>query len=310
MNWWQQRTHWRRLSNATTSTWYQISPVISLTLLSLTLPAHAGLLDAYISETTPLAGKIWDTQQRRFTDLESVLEQTPDGSWLLLGETHENHDHHSLQTDIINLLASQNRLANVAFEMAHTEQQPLLDRAHSGEIEATPEALDWQTGWPWEWYKGPVTAAINKANRVIAADLPRDRKMQAYGDSSLSVPATQPYREFMLDLLFESHCGQMPKSQLGNMLRVQYSRDRSMIDAINRNRSQRGVNLLIAGTVHTRIDLGLPYWEPELNSKTLLMLAAAEDSDPASYYPPSYSEKPVADYIIFTPGFEYKSGCD
>jgi len=101
----------------------------------------------------------------------------------------------------------------------------------------------------------------------------------------------------------------MPKSQLGSMLRVQYSRDRSMIDAINNNTAESGVSLLIAGTVHTRIDLGLPYWEPDLNSKTLLMLAADKDSDPASYYPPSYSDKPVADYIVFTPGFDYQSGC-
>jgi len=290
-------------------TWYPIKPVISLSLLSLVLPAQAGLLDAYTSESAPLAGKVWDTQQRRFTNLESVLEQTPDGSWLLLGETHENIDHHSLQTDIINFLASKDRLANVAFEMAHSAQQPLLDGANSGEIEVTPEALDWQAGWPWEWYQGPVTAAINLADRVVAADLTREQKMQAYGDSSLNVPASQPYREFMLDLLFESHCGQMPKSQLGSMLRVQYSRDRSMIDAINNNTAESGVSLLIAGTVHTRIDLGLPYWEPDLNSKTLLMLAADKDSDPASYYPPSYSDKPVADYIVFTPGFDYQSGC-
>lgn len=290
--------------------WSRTSQVTSITLLVLALPAKAALLDAYASDKAPLAGKVWDMEQRRFIELESVLQQTPEGEWLLLGETHENSDHHSLQTDIINYLAADNRLGNVALEMAHTEQQGLLDQAKSKAIETTPENLQWQKGWPWEWYQGPVTAALENAERVIAADLTRGSKMTAYGDETLDVPTTPDYHDFMLDLLYESHCGQMPKSQLGSMLRVQYARDRSMIDSIVANTSDSGVNLLLAGTVHARVDLGLPYWQPDLKSKTLLMIAADSRIDPTEYYPPSYTTEPVADYLIFTPAYEYQSGCE
>jgi len=290
--------------------WYRLSKGISWLILCLVLPVKADLLEAYTDETNPLAGKVWDTQERRFIEIEVLLQQATDGSWLLLGETHDNTDHHNLQTDIINYLASNQKLANVAFEMAHSEQQVLLDEASRGEIELTPDALNWQQGWPWEWYEGPVSAAIKNAKRVVAADLTRDQKMQAYQNDELEIPASADYREFMLDLLFDSHCAKMPRSQLGNMLRVQYSRDRSMTDSLIANTSQSGINLLIAGSVHTRKDLGLPYWQPDLPSKTILLVAANDSTNPDDYYPPSYTNAPVAEYILFTPRFDYQGGCD
>lgn len=87
---------------------------------------------------------------------------------------------------------------------------------------------------------------------MLGADLTRDAKMSAYRNEQLEVPADSGYTEFMLDLLYESHCGQMPKSQLGNMLRVQYARDLSMLEAMRANTEANRVNLLLAGTVHTR----------------------------------------------------------
>ncbi len=201
-------------------------------------------------------------------------------------------------------------MGTLALEMANSDQQSLLDATQKDPNSATPEQLEWHRGWPWEWYEAPVRTGLEQASRVVGADITRDSKMAAYRDESLEVPAHPEYTEYMLDLLYESHCGQMPKSQLGNMLRVQYARDISMRDAMLANTDPEGVNLLLAGTVHTRYDIGIPYWTKALNSKTLLMVAASEDSDPKSYYPQSYTDEPVADYILFTPPTEYESACE
>lgn len=197
----------------------------------------------------------------------------------------------------------------LALEMANDSQQTLLDNAQSSTDEVTPKGLDWQAGWPWEWYQAPVTAGLKHASRVIGADLTRDAKLAAYRDESLEVPQQKGYTDFMLELLYESHCGQMPKSQLGSMLRVQYARDLSMLESMRLNTDPDGVNLMLAGTVHTRYDLGIPYWDKELKSTTILMVAATEEPTPQAYYPQSYTQAPMADYILFTPPTEYESGC-
>lgn len=290
--------------------WCQTKRVFSALLLFFSTSAAASLLDQYSESQSPLAGRIWNTQSEQFVELEHILDQLPAGSWLLLGETHENMDHHRVETEIIEYLATQSKLGTVGLEMAHTEQQTLLDSAMRGEIEITPENLAWQKGWPWEWYEAPVSSALKLAKRVVAGDLTREVKMQAYMDTSLEVPASAEYKEFMLNLLFESHCGQMPKSQLSNMLNVQYSRDRAMLNTIQANTDPNQVNLFLAGTVHARDDLGIPYWQPELNSTSVLMIAAQASSDPRDYYPDSYTQVPAAKYLLFTPSYSYQSGCD
>lgn len=300
---------WKRSSRATTSI-PSVLGAASLTLAFCANAASADLFESFRSPDAAISGQLWDLRAESFVDSATFLNELEPGSWLLLGETHENVDHHNIQALIINQLAQQNRMGTLALEMANIDQQPLLDAAQKDPTSVTPEQLKWHRGWPWEWYEAPVRTGLEQASRVIGADITRDFKMAAYGDESLEVPAKSDYTEYMLDLLYDSHCGQMPKSQLGNMLRVQYTRDISMRDAMLANTDPGGVNLLLAGTVHTRYDIGIPYWTEKLKSKTLLMVAASEAPDPKSYYPQSYTDAPVADYILFTPPTEYESGCE
>lgn len=300
---------WRPSSSAITSI-RSVIKAASLTAALYTSVSSADPLQQLRSPDAALSGQIWDLRAESFVESANFLAQFETGSWLLLGETHENIDHHNIQALLINQLAQQDRMGTLALEMANIEQQPLLDAAQKDPTSATPEQLKWHRGWPWEWYEAPVRTGLEQASRVVGADITRDSKMAAYGDESLEVPADAQYTDYMLDLLYESHCGQMPKSQLGNMLRVQYARDISMRDTMMANTDPEGVNLLLAGTVHTRYDIGIPYWSEALNSKTLLMVAASDDSDPKSYYPDSYTNEPVADYILFTPPTEYESGCE
>ena len=305
----QPRTPWKPLSSATTSI-RSVSKVISLSVLLCAASVRADLLSTYQVSDAPLSGQIWNLNTETFTTPAALFEQLEPGSWLFLGETHENVDHHSIQTLFIEQLAERGQMGALALEMANIEQQPLLDSASSDPTKVTPEQLEWHRGWPWDWYKGPVTAGLKHAKRVVATDLTRSSKMAAYGDESLEVPADSAYTDFMLDLLYEGHCGQMPKSQLTNMLRVQYARDISMREAMIANTDESGVNILLAGTVHTRYDIGIPYWTEELNIRTLLMVAANDNPDPKTYYPDSYADTPVADFILFTPPTEYENGCN
>lgn len=253
---------------------------------------------------TPLSGKIWDTQKRHFITPEqftvSVLEQ----DWLFIGENHENESHHEIETAIINHFAEEDQLGHVAFEMANQSQQTQLDQYLGYEFQ--PEDIGWTKGWPWDWYEAPVTAALSNAKRVLGTDLTRPQQMKAYLDESTLLPSG-PYRDFMDDILFTSHCGKLPRSQLANMLRVQIARDKAMAKVID-NGSTDKVDIFIAGSMHARLDTGVPLYS-SVKSTTLLLVAAGSETDPKVYFPKSYSAKPVADFILFTPEITPKDHC-
>src|SRR5512133_3700789 len=72
----------------------------------------------------PLAGKIWDVRASRFVDEASLVSALAGARTVLLGEVHDNPDHHVLQARLLRALAGAGRTPKVAFEMLSVEQQP------------------------------------------------------------------------------------------------------------------------------------------------------------------------------------------
>ncbi len=274
-------------------------------IASSSLASEQQLIIPNFESSTPLAGKIWDLNNRHFITEEVLVSEIAKSDWVLLGENHENEEHHDIEQNLIEAISDAGRLGNVALEMANQDQQKLLDEQLNNP-NVTEVDLNWSRGWPWDWYGELVKTALEKAQRVIATDLTRDQQMQAYMDSEIELP-TGPYREFMDAILYESHCGKLPKSQLSNMLRVQIARDKGMHSALINNSTNK-LDVFIAGTMHTRYDTGIPL-VGKLNSKTVLMVSAGPEMDPGKYIPESYQDNPIADYIIFTPETEPVDHC-
>ena len=277
---------------------------VSISILFGISAVSAAEWKSSIKSNNPIVGKIWDNANQRFITQQQLLDHMSEIDWVLLGENHETDIHHELQTEILEQLSQKKILGNVAFEMANTDQQSALDSV-LGEP-SNPEQLKWQKGWPWEWYKSPVNLALTKANRVLGTDLTRQQQMQAYMDESIDHP-NELYKNFMLDLLYESHCGKLPKSQLGNMLRVQIARDRQMGRVLKENSTNK-VDLYIAGNMHVRKDAGVPFHN-ELNSLSIMMLSVGDSRDPFEIVPDSYQDEAIADYVIFTPEVEQRDHC-
>ena len=149
--------------------------------------------------STPLAGKIWDLNNRHFITEKVLVSEIAKSDWVLLGENHENEAHHAIEQNLIEAISDAKKLGNVALEMANQKQQDALDN-HLNNQEVTKEALNWSSGWPWDWYGELVKTALAEAQRVIATDLTRDQQMQAYMNNEIELP-TGPYREFMDDIL-------------------------------------------------------------------------------------------------------------
>ncbi|HSV29537.1 MAG TPA: ChaN family lipoprotein, partial [Candidatus Omnitrophota bacterium] len=64
-----------------------------------------------------LTGRIWEPASGTFVERDRVLAQAVAADAVLLGETHDNPEHHALQAWVVRELVAAGRKPVVAFEM-------------------------------------------------------------------------------------------------------------------------------------------------------------------------------------------------
>lgn len=247
----------------------------------------------------PLEGHLWSVQTESFVSREELFEQLPSGGWLLLGEQHDHPEHHLIQKHWILALAERQLLGSVALEMATHDQQPLFNSALGKGKTVTPDALDWNPHWPWALYGEVVTTALDWASAVAATDLTRMEQRRAYREGAGQGELEDAHAALMRELLFEGHCGQLPRDSLDNMRQVQLARDQQMAAILQRYAMAGRTGVMLTGGIHARTDLGIPRWLA-LPSVSVLMVMADGGSDPGSYLPDSLAGRSAADYLLFT----------
>src|SRR5690348_2805418 len=57
----------------------------------------------------PLVGRIWDTKARRFATSDDVVASLTHTRYVLLGERHDNPDHHRVQVALLRALLAGGR---------------------------------------------------------------------------------------------------------------------------------------------------------------------------------------------------------
>lgn len=247
-----------------------------------------------------LEGKIWDIDAQSFVSRDQLFSQLPAGGWLLLGEQHDHPEHHRLQAEWIRILAAREQLGAVALEMADHSQQPYLDAALGLGDTMTAEPLHWQPGWPWALYSEVVSTALNHASIVIGADLTRDEQRQAYHEGAPEGDLGDSHAAFMRELLFDSHCGQLPRQSLDGMRQVQLARDQQMAARLQRHTEPRLTGVMLTGSIHARRDLGIARWMARTPVVSVLMIPADTGDAAEDYLPEPLGSQPSADYLVFT----------
>ncbi|MBM3570705.1 MAG: ChaN family lipoprotein, partial [Alphaproteobacteria bacterium] len=127
----------------------------------------------------PLVGRIWDPAAAAFVPAEAVLARAARAPMLLLGEAHDNPDHHRLQARILSHVAASGRRPAVGFEMIGSDQAERLARQLAeapGDTDALGRALDWdKSGWPaFMEYRPIFQAALGARLPIVALSPPRD----------------------------------------------------------------------------------------------------------------------------------------
>jgi len=235
-----------------------------------------GSLAAWVSACTgwspaPRPDSLWDAATRQPLTRELVLQRLAAADHVVLGERHDNPEHHRLQAEIIGALAGRGRRPAVVFEMLDTEQiAPLAAHlaARPNDADGLGDAVGWPaSGWPdWALYKPIATAALEARLPIVAGNLNRERTRAvvrdgyaALGDDAalrraVERPLPGDIESALLADLETAHCGHVPRDRLGPMLRVQRARDASMALAM----AMHPQSVLIAGTEHGRNDRGVP----------------------------------------------------
>lgn len=268
-------------------------------------------------EPHPLYGRAWDMRSGREISFDAMLHRAVASRLVILGETHDNPEHHRLQARILAAMLQAGRSPALAMEQFNREDQAALDEARR-RGERDPERIadagrfD-RKGWSWPGYRPLVELAVVNDLPIIAANLSREeaRAMVRTGRRSEGLgPASAELRVALERDLVEGHCGMRPApATLTGLIEAQRARDARMAAALERS-GKRGA-VLIAGAGHARRDRGVPLYLSTAEREQLLVIAFLEvDTDRNG--PNAYADEGLAasyDLVRFTQRAKREDPC-
>ena len=241
-----------------------------------------------------MVGRIWDVRAARFVSAEELFDRAARARQLILGETHDNPEHHRLQRVVLDALATRGDKRLLAMEQFDTEYQAAIDAA-SGDAEALADAGHFdRQGWNWPLYWPLVQFALGHGWPLVAANLSRADARAIVTDPARSKlpPAPEPVKRALERDIIDGHCGAAPEAnRLAGMVEAQRARDAHMAFVL------RSPSVLIAGAGHARRDRGVPLY---LGDSDVLSIAFIE-VEPGKASPEAYAERASFDYVWFTP---------
>jgi uncharacterized iron-regulated protein len=278
----------------------------------------------------PLTGRIWDTAGGQYIDRDSLFSQLAGMDFVLLGEKHDNPDHHLLQAAVIRALLARGRRPAIGFEMFTIDQAAAIANhlaSAPNDAAGIASAVNWhQSGWPdWAMYQPIAEAALEARLAIVATNLPPTtiKKMRRNGVAGLDPRARrelgldQPLSERMFAVMAAdiraSHCGFGSEESVKAMVDVQRARDAQMAQSLTAAGKIDGA-VLVAGAGHVRSDYGVPavLRVTTVNKRTasVAFLEVAEGKLEPRHYGASNDGRLPFDYVWFTPRVDNEDPCE
>jgi uncharacterized iron-regulated protein len=273
-----------------------------------------------------LVGKIWSGHDKRWISERELHAELMDKKFILLGETHDNPDHHRLQMAVLKALIDNGRSPAIAMEQFDIEHQPAIDaamRQPNTNAEAVADAgkLN-RKSWQWEQYRPIVELAITQKLPLRAANLSRADGRDVFSKGFNASPIkfddalfantwNGPRADALKRELVDGHCGQLPDAIAPGMANVQRVRDAIMAKTMLEYEHA----VLIAGRGHVRRDRAVPlYLQSDRPTSAIAVLAFVEveagKSSPQDYIDVIFKEAEPFDYVWFTPRVARKDPCE
>ncbi len=294
----------------------------------------------------PLVGKIWSPKQKKFVTAGELGRRLALARFALLGEVHDNADHHLWQAWAIRTISKLRgsrivegapQIDIIAMEMVRTDQLPALDKFYGREVIVPrprkprdfARMLKWsKSGWPdFKIYAPIIKQALHEQIAIVPASVSREftRRLSKDGAAALAdgeltrltlgSPLDQQLGDALATEIRDSHCGMIPDQAIPRMSFIQRFRDATMADTLLSVAEGKG-GILIAGNGHTRRDRGVPWYLEKrgVPAGEIVSLAIVEVSE-GETNPESYSERAsagtlTADFVVFTPRHDRPDPCE
>lgn len=261
------------------------------------------------------------------------------GGFVLLGEVHDNPDHHAFRAKLLEaLLQGSDRRPGVVMEHVRADQRAALaaftiasKSAAGGPAmpEAFFEALDWpKSGWPDQRIFVPlVDVLIARRLPILPGEPPRGAVRDLAMKGMLALAGDDPIgpilaqalpdnlQSALLDDLEASHCGLMPRTAFGGMAVAQRYRDAFQARALIAARKAHGLAVLLAGNGHVRADRGVPYYLRRIAPQVPLLSVQLVEHDRDKRDADAYVQRgpdgvPTADFFLITPRTARPDPCE
>lgn len=280
----------------------------------------------------PLVGRIRDLRSGRDLQPAQLFDALSRHRLVMLGEKHDNADHHRLQARVVRALARTGQRRAVAFEMLSVDVAEPLERALAAPSVGAADirvATGWdESGWPdWTLYAPIFEAALGARLAILAASPPRElnRAVSENGVAGLEederhrlrldTELPQQARRELLEEIREAHCGMAPEEHLERMVDVQRLRDAHMASVLRDGLGDADGAMLVAGIGHVGRSWGVPwYLAAEGGSADVAVLVFSEvpaDSTDESPLPEPFDQPDgTYDYVWFTPRVDEEDPCE
>ncbi|WP_193173086.1 ChaN family lipoprotein [Nisaea nitritireducens] len=251
---------------------------------------------AALADTAPASASpppaLFETETGEPLSIDRLATDLADRRFVLLGEKHDNPEHHDIQADILRRMIAAGRKPALVWEMIERGKQPEIDsfvEAEDTDPDAFADAVGWaESGWPdWKFYRPIAELALTAGLPMVAGNLDADTvRAISRGDMTntdlraalrLDEAVPESVRDALLDEVYRGHCGLIPRTKLSPMVAVQIARDASLAEAMVRSAAMADGAVLIAGGQHARRDTGAGYHlEQRFGGKNIVSIGLLE----------------------------------
>lgn len=291
-----------------------------LTALAVGVPtaqAQSIQWQAPLLQDHPLSGKLFNLQTQKPISEQQLIESLRQSPLVLIGEQHDNKDHHQLEQRLLNQLTQTQRKPAVVFEMLDQSFKDRLSHLRqSDQLAVLKTKLDWpEKGWSWQDYGPLFQLTLKNRSPLIAGNIDKPHVMQIYrqGENSLNQPhfntlqrIKPAVRKTLLDQVEESHCQLMPRQQLKPMVSIQLAKDAQMASAML---NQPNGAVLVAGAFHVNKQLGVPLHLKQYQKGQQYKVLQLVEVEQGKTTLDDYASINDADYLWLTPKQTDKDHC-
>src|SRR3989442_5760671 len=152
--------------------------VIALTLLVASCGTPLTWWMSPTGRNHPLADRIWDVRVGSFVPPPDLAGRLAGARFVLLGERHDNAEHHALQARLLRGMIPAGRRPAVGFQMLSTDDATARARYLSRspkDASGLGEAVSLKrSGWPgWRLFQPIAQATLDSCLPIVATNLSR-----------------------------------------------------------------------------------------------------------------------------------------